>query len=109
MHRGNRFLKSPRIGLTGWVKATALGVFLIAGAAASSAASESLKLSENLNGKDLHELKCAKCHRLYDPKDYDPESWETWKAKMKKKARLNEEESRLIFGYLDSLKESKET
>lgn len=59
-----------------------------------------------LKGKSLYENKCAKCHRLYDPKDYDQEKWAHWKKKMKKKARLNTDEYTLIFNYTERLREA---
>ena len=57
-----------------------------------------------VKGKALHELKCAKCHKLYEPSDYDNEEWDRWMGKMRKKAHLNSENDRLITGYLDSLR-----
>ena len=55
-------------------------------------------------GQELYQLKCAKCHKLRDPADYDDETWAHWKQKMTKKARLNDEQGGLIWGYLDSLR-----
>lgn len=53
-------------------------------------------------GKALYELKCAKCHKLYDPSQYREEEWDLWMGKMRKKAHLSDEAFLLINGYLDS-------
>ena len=55
-------------------------------------------------GKGLHELKCAKCHRLYEPAAYGDEEWDRWMVKMRKKAHLNDDDYRLISSYLDSMR-----
>ncbi len=103
MRCGYQFLRSRY-----WVlRAAVLGVFLAVEAAAQAAAPGSLSTEEIQRGKDLHELKCAKCHRLYDTADYDSETWDSWMVKMKKKAHLSDEESHLIHDYLESLRESK--
>ncbi len=54
--------------------------------------------------KGLYLTKCAKCHKLHDPKSYGDEQWDTWMKKMKKKARLSDEQHALIRQYLDSLR-----
>ena len=55
-------------------------------------------------GKRLYTAKCAKCHRFYPPGDYSDEKWEYWMKKMKKKARLNDEQYRLVLDYTYELK-----
>ncbi len=59
---------------------------------------------ELAKGRGLYELKCAKCHKLYDPSDYSEEDWRLWIGKMRKKAHLNDETFCLIDGYLDSVR-----
>lgn len=58
--------------------------------------------------ENLYKLKCAKCHRLYEPSDYDDQAWTKWMKKMRKKAHLSDEQFKLISGYLDDLKNQKE-
>ena len=55
-------------------------------------------------GKDLYELKCAKCHKLRDPSDYSDDEWASWMVKMKKKAHLNGEQYERILKYLESIR-----
>ena len=50
--------------------------------------------------------KCSKCHRLYDPMEYDDENWTGWMQKMKKKAKLTDEDFKTISGYLESLRKN---
>ena len=55
-------------------------------------------------GQELSQLKCTKCHKLYEPSGYSDEEWDRWMGKMRKKAHLNDEDYRLITGYSDSLR-----
>ena len=91
MHRRNRFLSAFVL----------LGV-LLPGISFAAV----LPAEEMAEGKKLTVLKCAKCHKLYDPGDYKEDEWKEWMAKMKKKAHLSDEQYRLISGYLDSLRKS---
>ena len=54
--------------------------------------------------KALYLMKCSKCHRLYDPKEYEDTAWADWMVKMKKKARLNDEQYEKIARYAESLR-----
>ncbi len=60
--------------------------------------------ADRKKAKGLYLTKCAKCHKLYDPKLYSDEQWDDWMKKMKKKARLSDEQHALIRQYLDSLR-----
>ena len=55
-------------------------------------------------GKSIYLTKCSKCHRLYDPKSYENEAWTGWMVKMKKKARLNDDQYERILKYLESVR-----
>lgn len=59
---------------------------------------------ERPEAKRLYTAKCAKCHRFYDPKEYGDDKWEHWMGKMKKKARLDDEQYRLVRAYTYELK-----
>ncbi len=52
----------------------------------------------------LYRLKCAKCHKLYDPAKYDDPSWEGWMIKMKAKARLSGGQYDAIRQYAETLR-----
>ena len=74
-----------------------------------SASAGELSRDELSKAEGLHKLKCAKCHKLYDPKDYDDASWENWMDKMRKKARLKDGQYDLILRYTNSLRVGKES
>ena len=56
--------------------------------------------------KELYLSRCSRCHKLYDPRDYDAARWDYWMEKMKKKARLNDPQYQAIRRYAESLRES---
>jgi mono/diheme cytochrome c family protein len=70
--------------LLGWLAAPA------SGAAGTPAGDPTQKLYLN---------KCARCHKPYDPASYDDQKWTYWMQKMKRKARLNDEQYQLLLGY----------
>ena len=55
-------------------------------------------------GKKLYVSKCARCHKLYEPSRYDDEKWSFWMDKMRQKARLTDEQYKLLSQYLDSVR-----
>lgn len=57
--------------------------------------------------RKLYVAKCAKCHRFYDPKDYDDEAWNRWMQSMSGKAKLNQAQTDLLSGYLEAYRSGK--
>lgn len=55
-----------------------------------------------VEGKSLYENICNKCHKLYDPKQYDKQQWIPILDKMKNKAKINEEDKLSIYQYIVS-------
>jgi cytochrome c5 len=53
-------------------------------------------------GKDLYENNCAKCHKLYSPKDYSDQDWLPILERMKKKAQLSDLQHDKIYAYIVS-------
>ena len=51
-------------------------------------------------GKSLYENNCAKCHSLYNPKDFSKESWKPILLDMQKKADISDEQREKIYSYL---------
>jgi cytochrome c5 len=51
-------------------------------------------------GKSLYENSCARCHKLYDPKDFNAEQWKPIVLRMAPKARLDEVQGQKIYNYL---------
>jgi len=60
-----------------------------------------VELSADLaEGKSLYENNCAKCHKLYDTKDFTKEQWQPIVLRMQKKARISDEQREKIFNYI---------
>ncbi|QBZ99096.1 cytochrome c [Flavobacterium sangjuense] len=55
---------------------------------------------ELAEGKSLYENNCAKCHKLYDPKDFSAEAWKPIVASMQKKAHLDDVAGQKIYNYV---------
>lgn len=53
-------------------------------------------------GKDLYENNCAKCHKLYSPKDYSDQDWLPILERMKKQAQLSDLQHDKIYAYIVS-------
>ena len=51
-------------------------------------------------GKNLYGMNCAKCHKLYDSKDFTAEEWTPIVMRMQKKARISDEQREKIYAYL---------
>jgi len=67
----------------------------------SAANAAELSEKEMAAGKKLYVTKCARCHKFYDPASYTDEQWADWMQKMRKKARLSNEQHELLSRYLD--------
>lgn len=74
-----------------------LALLFIAGCAATIAYSS--------KGEELYYNKCGGCHRLHSKTEFTSEKWKSEVEEMSKKAKLNEDEKRMIIEYLtnDSL------
>ena len=51
---------------------------------------------------EIYVLKCARCHKFYDPAGYSAADWSKWMAKMSRKSRLQPVEESLLGRYLDA-------
>ena len=69
-------------------------------AAARAAERAGLPAAEITRAADLYVTKCAKCHRFYDPLPYPAPEWDRWMTKMNRKAKLTEDEAKLLGRYL---------
>ncbi|MCG2611759.1 cytochrome c [Flavobacterium sp. SM15] len=52
------------------------------------------------HGKGLYEQNCAKCHKLFEPSKHNAEEWKVTLARMQKKAKISDEDTASIYGYL---------
>lgn len=55
---------------------------------------------ELAEGKNLYENNCAKCHKLYNPKDFTLVEWTPILISMQKKANISDAEREKIFNYI---------
>ena len=55
---------------------------------------------ELAEGKSLYENNCAKCHDLYNPKDFTAEQWKPIVLDMQKKAHLDDAAGQKIYNYV---------
>ena len=53
-------------------------------------------------GKTLFENNCAKCHSLYNPKDFSSEQWQPILIRMQKEAGLDDAQIGSISNYINS-------
>jgi hypothetical protein len=80
-----------------------LGAITLA-AALWGSGSERLSASERAEAKAIYEIRCAACHRLYDPRSYADDEWRLWLARMSRKARLDPPRAKLLNRYLKVLR-----
>jgi hypothetical protein len=67
-------------------------LLFIAGCAATIAYSS--------KGEELYYNKCGGCHRLHSKTEFTDEKWKSEVEEMSKKAKLNEDEKRMLIEYL---------
>lgn len=68
--------------------------------AASTTPAASVMTAELAEGKNLYENNCAKCHRLYDTKEFSAEDWKPIVERMQKKAHLDDIAGQKIYNYV---------
>ena len=54
----------------------------------------------------IYNLKCARCHKFYDPAGYDDAEWNLWMKKMIRKSRLKPEQEPLLSRYLAAFRQA---
>jgi len=64
------------------------------------------KLSSDMisQGAKLYSLKCARCHKFYNPDDYGDAEWHRWMNRMSKKAHLKSDDREVLSLYLDAFR-----
>ena len=84
-------------------------VLWLAAQASAGAAPSELTKRQTLAAKRLYDTRCAKCHRMYEPRDYSEDEWQLWMGKMRKKAKLNTRQEKLLDRYVDILRAQPQT
>ncbi len=67
---------------------------------ASTTPTATVMKADLAEGKSLYENNCAKCHRLYDAKEFSAEEWKPIVARMQKKAHLEDLQGQKIYNYI---------
>ncbi|WP_309613953.1 cytochrome c [Flavobacterium sp.] len=67
---------------------------------ASTKPAPTVMTAELAEGKSLYENNCAKCHKLYDAKDFSAEEWKPIVSRMQKKAHLDDLAGQKIYNYI---------
>jgi hypothetical protein len=75
-------------------------MFLLAGVAAPASASE-LSDKEMSVARKTYVVKCAKCHKFYDPRNYGQAEWGKWMDAMSRKSKLNSGQDAVLRKYLE--------
>lgn len=70
------------------------------------AAGEKLSEKEFAAARKLSAVKCAKCHKFYEPADYSQADWAGWMEKMRRKSKLKPEQFDLLARYLEEVRVS---
>lgn len=81
-------------------------VFLLAGVAAPASASD-LTEKETAAARKTYVAKCAKCHKFYEPKNYNEADWGKWMASMSRKSKLKAEQDSVLRKYLEEYRKGK--
>jgi len=77
-------------------------VGLVFGVSTGLGRANELSTKEAGVAQKLYTAKCAKCHKFYDPKDYDDETWGLWMQKMGKKSKLKADQVDLLSRYIET-------
>lgn len=67
-----------------------------------AASSSGLTSDELERARQLSLVKCVRCHKLYNPARYSDAEWQSWMAKMGRKARLKSEDAELLSRYFNA-------
>lgn len=87
------------------IRVLALGAaLLMAASGAWAKTSDEWTRARWQKASDLHDQRCAQCHRLYEPQDYSEVEWTAWMRKMRRQADLTADEYKLLKSYTHALR-----
>ena len=69
---------------------------------AAAAVAAGLQPQEVSDAKGLYVAKCARCHKFYNPAQYNDPEWRGWMTRMSRKARLKPDQQELVSRYLEA-------
>ena len=65
--------------------------------------SKMVMLTQELyESKNLYENSCNRCHKLYEPTDFNKSDWPSILYSMQKKAKLNDQQVAGLLSYINS-------
>ena len=70
----------------------------------TAARAAGLSDEEIAGARRLYLAKCARCHKFYDPAQYNDKEWHSWMAKMSKKTHLTTDQEQLLSRYLETFR-----
>lgn len=70
-----------------------------------SSGTDSAQLATVQQGYKLYVNKCGSCHYLYRPHKFSDTKWKAEMPEMAEKAKINEEETKLVLNYLLTISE----
>ncbi len=82
-----------------------LALLVVLALALVGARAAGLSPPEKKAAKDLYDIKCAKCHKFYDPSAYSQKDWDDWMKKMSRKSKLKPAQEELLTRYLGEFRE----
>jgi hypothetical protein len=63
---------------------------------------QELSAGDLAKARKIYVVKCAKCHRFYEPNDYSEADWQRWITSMSEKSKLKPAQSELLGRFLDA-------
>lgn len=60
-----------------------------------------LATKDELMARKIYVAKCAKCHKFYEPRNYNEAEWRKWMDSMSRKSKLKPEQDRMLNAYLN--------
>ena len=78
---------------------------VIPGVRAAEVAGPDLSPQERRAAKALYEIKCAKCHKFYEPAAYAQKDWDDWMSQMSRKSKLKPAQEKLLTQFLDEFRQ----
>ena len=77
---------------------------VIPGARAADVSVPDLSPQERRTAKALYEIKCAKCHKFYEPAAYAQQDWDDWMSQMSRKSKLKPAQEKLLTRFLEEFR-----
>ena len=77
---------------------------VILDARAADVSAPDLSPQERRAAKALYEIKCAKCHKFYEPAAYAQKDWDDWMSQMSRKSKLKPAQERLLMRFLEEFR-----